>query len=238
MLAPIFARSLRQGVAALRGNRHFGSHPPRLQRPAPARWSCAARGCSRGQVADRLVCNPRLVPPGTHLDIGPSSGPIHFRGDIGVGNNSRRSASLRSAFATPGTQVSLAGAVFNPHTPPRRRSVLMKALVACEFSGRITHALRARGVEAFSCDLEPTEGLWPEFHFQCDVRLVLSLGWDLLVAHPPCTYLATSAIGPGRDVNVLSQLRCDALDFVKLLWAAPVARIAIENPVSILSTVW
>jgi len=68
----------------------------------------------------------------------------------------------------------------------------MRILVACEESQAVTKALRALGHEAFSCDLLPCSGGHPEWHFQKSVFEVLDMGWDMLIAHPPCTYLAVS----------------------------------------------
>ena len=110
----------------------------------------------------------------------------------------------------------------------------MKVLVACEYSGTVRDAFIAAGHDAMSCDLLPTDAPGP--HYQGDVRDVLSYGWDLMIAHPPCTYLSVS--GMHRTARGLRdpQLTEDALDFVRLLLAAPVPRIALENPVSVIST--
>lgn len=110
----------------------------------------------------------------------------------------------------------------------------MKVLIACEYSGTVRDAFIAAGHDAMSCDLLPTDAPGP--HYQGDVRDVLSGGWDLMIAHPPCTYLAVS--GMHRTARGLRdpQLTEDALDFVRLLLAAPVPRIAVENPVSVIST--
>ena len=110
----------------------------------------------------------------------------------------------------------------------------MKVLVACEYSGTVRDAFRARGHEAMSCDLLPTDVPGP--HHQGDVRDVLGEGWDLMVAHPPCTYLSVSGMHWTRRGLRDPQLTEDALDFVRLLMDAPIPRIAIENPVSIIST--
>jgi len=109
-----------------------------------------------------------------------------------------------------------------------------KMLVACEFSGRVRDAFAAQGWDAWSCDLLPTEA--PGQHYQCDVREVLYQGWDLMIAHPPCTYLAVSGnrhipSNPDRWAK-----RYEALRFVWELYSADIKRIAIENPVSVLST--
>lgn len=107
----------------------------------------------------------------------------------------------------------------------------MRALVACEYSGRVRDALRRRGVEAMSCDLLPTEVPGP--HYQGDVRDVLYEGWDLLIAHPPCTHLAVSG---ARWFKEKQKEQAEALDFVRLLLNAPVPRIALEQPISIVAS--
>ena len=108
----------------------------------------------------------------------------------------------------------------------------MRVLVACESSGTVRDAFAARGHNAWSCDLLPAPGQ----HYQCDVQEVLNLGWDLLIAHPPCTYLSVS--GMHWTVRGLRdpQLTEDALALVRLLMDALVSRIAIENPVSVISS--
>ena len=110
----------------------------------------------------------------------------------------------------------------------------MKVLVACEYSGTVRDAFRARGHDAMSCDLLPTDVPGP--HHQGDVRDVLGDGWDLMVAHPPCTYLSVSGMHWTRRGLRDPQLTEDALSFVRLLMDAPIARIAVENPVSIISS--
>lgn len=108
----------------------------------------------------------------------------------------------------------------------------MRVLVACEYSGTVRDAFLARGYDAMSCDLLPTDVPGP--HYQGDVRDVLDGGWDLLIGHPPCTDLAVSG---ARWFASKGQARQDeALDFVRLLMAAPIERIAIENPVSVISS--
>lgn len=108
----------------------------------------------------------------------------------------------------------------------------MRVLIACEFSGRVRDAFLRRGHDAMSCDLLPTETPGP--HYQGDVRDILGDGFDLMVAHPPCTHLAVSGArwfaAKGRA------LQDEALDFVRTLMAAPIPRIAVENPVSIISS--
>ncbi len=107
----------------------------------------------------------------------------------------------------------------------------MRVLVACEFSGRVRDAFIARGHDAMSCDLLPTDVPGP--HHEGDVRDVLGDGWDLMVAHPPCTHLAVSGARWFKDKQAE---QVEALDFVRLLMAAPIPRIAVENPVSIISS--
>ena len=107
----------------------------------------------------------------------------------------------------------------------------MKVLVACEFSGVVRDAFRARGHDAWSCDILPTERRGP--HFQCDVREVLDRGWDLMIAHPTCTHLAVSG---ARWFAVKRKEQAEALEFVQTLLIAQIPCIAVENPVSIISS--
>ncbi|KRG78077.1 phage-like protein [Stenotrophomonas ginsengisoli] len=107
----------------------------------------------------------------------------------------------------------------------------MRVLVACEYSGRVRDAFRALGHDAMSCDLLPTEVAGP--HYQGDVFDVIGDGWDLLIAHPPCTHLAVSG---ARWFKEKQQEQADALDFVRRLLDAPIPRIALENPVSVISS--
>ena len=105
----------------------------------------------------------------------------------------------------------------------------MKILVACEFSGVVRDAFRALGHDAMSCDLLPTETDGP--HYQGDVRDVLGNGWDLMIAHPPCTYLSVSGLHWNGRVPGRAAKTGDALAFFRLLLDAPIARVCIENPV-------
>lgn len=107
----------------------------------------------------------------------------------------------------------------------------MRVLVACEFSGVVRSAFARLGHDAWSCDLEPAEDGGP--HIRGDVRTVLGDGWDLMVAHPPCTYLAVSGARwwPGRRVE-----QAEALSFVRELLGCGVPRICLENPVGLIST--
>jgi hypothetical protein len=108
----------------------------------------------------------------------------------------------------------------------------MRVLIACEFSGTVRRAFRARGYDAWSCDLLPAEDS-SEYHLQQNVLTVLGMGWDLMVAHPPCTHLAVSGARWFKE-KALEQL--EALEFVRRLLDAPIPHIALENPVSIISS--
>lgn len=110
----------------------------------------------------------------------------------------------------------------------------MKVLIACESSGTVRDAFIKLGHDAMSCDMLPTEQPGP--HYQGDVRDVLHQPWDLLIGHPPCTYLSVSGMHWTTRGLRDQKLTEDALAFAKLLMDAPIARIAIENPVSIISS--
>ena len=110
----------------------------------------------------------------------------------------------------------------------------MRVLVACEFSGVVRDAFRRAGHDAVSCDLLPTDAPGP--HIQGDVLEVLGGGWDLMIAHPPCTYLCSSGLHwnkrrPGRAVKTE-----EALEFVRALLGANIPRIALENPIGCISS--
>ena len=107
----------------------------------------------------------------------------------------------------------------------------MRVLIACEFSGTVRDAFTRRGHYAVSCDLLPSETPGP--HHQGDVSMILTDGWDLMIAHPPCTHLAVSGARWFKDKQAE---QAEALDFVRLLLDAPIPRIALENPVSIISS--
>ena len=107
----------------------------------------------------------------------------------------------------------------------------MRVLIACEFSGTVRDAFLRRGHDAISCDLLPTDVPGP--HYQGDVRDLLELDWDLIIAHPPCTHLAVSG---ARWFHLKEREQAEALDFVRLLLAAPCPRIALENPISVISS--
>lgn len=110
----------------------------------------------------------------------------------------------------------------------------MKILIACEYSGRVRDAFRKLGHDAWSCDLLPSDS--PTlFHYQGDVLDIIDEGWDLMIAHPPCTHLAISGARyfPEKIADGRQQA---ALEFVQKLMDSPIPKIAIENPVSVISS--
>lgn len=107
----------------------------------------------------------------------------------------------------------------------------MRVLVGCEFSGTVRRAFRRLGHDAWSCDLLPAEDGGQ--HIQGDVRDVLGDGWDLAIFHPPCTHLAVSG---ARHFHRKQKEQAEALEFVRALLDAPIQRIALENPVSVISS--
>jgi len=108
----------------------------------------------------------------------------------------------------------------------------VRVLVACEYSARVRDAFRSHGHDAWSCDLLECERD-PQWHYQQPVEQVMHLGWDLMVAHPPCTHLAVSG---SRHFHRKQREQAEALDFVRLLMDAPILRWCIENPVSVISS--
>jgi hypothetical protein len=110
----------------------------------------------------------------------------------------------------------------------------MRILIACEYSGTVRDAFAAKGHYALSCDLLPTDA--PGLHYQGDVFDIINDGWDMMIAHPPCTYLSVSGMHWTARGLRDSQLTEDALEFVRRLMAAPIARIAVENPISVISS--
>ena len=113
----------------------------------------------------------------------------------------------------------------------------MKILVACEESQAVTIELRRLGHEAYSCDVQPCSGGHPEWHLQVDALELLKMKWDMILAFPPCTHLAVSG------ARYFEQKRKDgrqqaAIDFFMRFANSDCPRIAIENPVGIMSTVW
>ena len=131
---------------------------------------------------------------------------------------------------------------------------MKRILVACEESQAITKELRALGHEAFSCDLLPCSGGHPEWHIQGDVFEIINDGWDIMIAHPPCTFLSASGAGwlyHPDDKHLPTQERRphpkfpnrikdrdDAVAFAKRLYDADIPCIAIENPIGSLSSQW
>jgi len=110
----------------------------------------------------------------------------------------------------------------------------MNVLIACEFSGVVRDAFRAKGHNAWSCDLLPTEKEGP--HFQCDVREILNRQWDLLIAHPPCTYLCSMGIWWNHKRPERVPLTKQAFEFFMLMVDSSIPRICVENPVGYCGT--
>jgi site-specific DNA-cytosine methylase len=110
----------------------------------------------------------------------------------------------------------------------------MRVLIACEYSGRVRDAFLRAGHDAMSCDLLPTDVAGP--HYQGDVTDIINDKWDLMIAHPPCTYLSVSGMHWTTRGLRDPKLTEDALDFVRMLLDAPIKRIALENPVSVISS--
>ena len=107
----------------------------------------------------------------------------------------------------------------------------MKVLVACEYSGTVRDAFIARGHDAISCDLLPAESPGP--HYQGDVFDIINDGFDMMIAHPPCTHLAVSG---AMYFHKKKKEQAEALRFVERLMGADIAKIAVENPISVIST--
>lgn len=105
----------------------------------------------------------------------------------------------------------------------------MKVLVACEYSGTVRDAFKAKGHDAWSCDVLPTDREGQ--HYQCDVREVLDKDWDLMIAHPPCTYLTNSGVTWLHRDPFRWQKLDEAAEFFRILVNAPIPRICIENPI-------
>jgi hypothetical protein len=110
----------------------------------------------------------------------------------------------------------------------------MKVLVACEYSGIVRDAFTKKGHDATSCDILPTESEGK--HYQGDVLDILNDGWDLMIAHPPCTHLSVSGARWFAEGRKPMYLRDEAIEFVRKLMDAPINKIAIENPVSVISS--
>ena len=111
----------------------------------------------------------------------------------------------------------------------------MRVLIACEYSGKVRSAFEKLGHFAVSCDLLPTEKPGIGIHYTGDVFDIINEGWDLMVAHPPCTDLAVSGAAWFKE-KIADGRQQRALDFVQALMDAPIPMIAIENPISVISS--
>lgn len=111
----------------------------------------------------------------------------------------------------------------------------MRVLIACEFSGIVREAFRAQGHDAWSCDLLPTE--IPGQHMQDDVLKHLADGWDLMIAHPPCTHLAVSGARWFKEKRADGRMQ-QGFDFFMQMINAPIEKIAVENPIGVLSKMY
>jgi hypothetical protein len=130
----------------------------------------------------------------------------------------------------------------------------MRVLIACEESQTVCKSFRDLGIEAYSCDILPSSGGHPEWHYQDDVFNVIGLGWDLMIAHPPCTMIAGSSVQwlshPEDKLLPFHERRPhpkypnrrkdmgDSVEFVKSLYDSNIDRVCIENPVGLLSSRW
>jgi hypothetical protein len=110
----------------------------------------------------------------------------------------------------------------------------MKILIACEYSGIVRDAFTKKGHDAWSCDILPTES--PGNHIQDDILNHLDKNWDMMIAHPPCTHLAVSGARWFSNGHKPISLQIESLEFVRKLMNAPINKIAVENPVSVIST--
>jgi hypothetical protein len=128
-----------------------------------------------------------------------------------------------------------------PRAADEERAAVMtdhfQVLVACEESQIVTAALRAVGVEAYSCDIVPTTGTHPEWHMQRDVLELLDVAWDAIIAFPPCTHLAVSGARWFAEKRAAG-LQQEAAAFFMAFATADCPRVAIENPVGVMSTLY
>lgn len=111
----------------------------------------------------------------------------------------------------------------------------MRVLIACEYSGRTREAFRLRGFDAWSCDLLPSEDE-SKYHIQGDCLQLVGEGWDLMICHPPCTYLAASGLHWNKRVPGRQEKTEESLGFVRALLSSPVRHIALENPIGCIGT--
>jgi hypothetical protein len=109
----------------------------------------------------------------------------------------------------------------------------IRVLVACEYSGTVRDAFAKLGFDAWSCDLLPTEK--DGNHYQCDVMDIIDQNWDLMIAHPPCTYLASSGLHWNKRIPGRAEETEKSLDFVQKLLNADINHIALENPIGAIS---
>ena len=114
----------------------------------------------------------------------------------------------------------------------------MKILIACEESQTVCKAFRAKGHEAYSCDILPSSGGHPEWHIQDDVLKHLNEGWDMMIAHPPCTYFANASLHYLKTQEGRTEKLKEALELWNRIWNAPVEKVAMENPIGWLNTNW
>ena len=112
----------------------------------------------------------------------------------------------------------------------------MKILIACEESQAVCTEMRRLGHEAYSCDIEPCSGGHPEWHIQADALEIIKIQWDMIIAHPPCTHLAVSGSRWFTEGRKPRYLQDDAADFFMRFIETDSPRIAVENPVSVMST--
>jgi len=106
----------------------------------------------------------------------------------------------------------------------------MRVLIACEYSGKVREAFRSKGHDAWSCDLLPADDGSP-YHIQGDVLDILNDGWDLLIGHPPCTYLCNSGVSWLHKIPERWDQMREGAEFFKALWDSDIPKIAIENPI-------
>jgi site-specific DNA-cytosine methylase len=114
---------------------------------------------------------------------------------------------------------------------------MARVLLACEESQAVTIEMRKLGLEAFSCDLETCSGGYPEWHLQCDVFTIIENDWDMMLAFPPCTHLAVSG-ARYFEAKRKDGRQQQGVDFFLKLINAPIAKIAVENPVGIMSSIY
>lgn len=114
----------------------------------------------------------------------------------------------------------------------------MKVLLACEESQEVCKRFREKGHEAYSCDIQDCSGGHPKWHIKGDVLEVINNGWDLMIAFPPCTYLTVAGMRWLKTDKTRYNKLLEARDFFLKLWAAPIEKIGIENPVGWMNTNW